>query len=424
MATEGAAMVLPYAVLKRLSRKRGLQISECLALSTSNDPFYVGCPAQYRQARWARWVYGLAGSPVPVHVRRLHYVAASRPEVHRTDGQTYTNSSRDWDLMHHACKYARYLGLIPFEAFEDRRSARPILYAELPASNLSPAKRLAESLLSGLAERLAAELAAKHQSYHVEVWLEKSSVQDEILPAAREHMVNVVTSLGEMSITAVVELVRRIVRLGKPVRIFYVSDFDPAGRNMPVSVARKLEYLLRQHRGSNPSIKLCPIMLTPQQCVRYSLLRTPIKPSDRKARFERCHGPGATELDALAALYPGTIGQILQDVLSYYCSKTLAKQIRSEVRNLMPDLAEKLRERMTRWVPVVGACDREGPAAKADSARGWLYDSGWGYLRQLATYRRYQNSRVGLSPPVCKAETGDDGQLYEMDIIDELVGRA
>lgn len=402
-------MAVPYNVLKRFSRTRGLPITKCLALSKSNDPFYVGAPAHNRHARWARWIYRLAGCPIPVHVRRLHYWAAAKPDINRADGRPYTNSPGDWDLMHHACKYARYLGLIPFEVFEDRRNAQPILFSELQTNTLSPSRRWVNTILSGLTERMSAELAAKHQPYHVEVWLEKSSVLDEVLPVARERMVNIVASLGEMSLTAVVGLVRRIVSFRKPARVFYISDFDPAGRSMPVSVARKLEYLLRHHRASCPSIKLCPVMLTPSQCVRYSLPRTPIRSSNRKARFESCHGPGAVELDALAALHPGSIGRILDDALACYTSKSLAGQIRSEIHKLIPDLSQKLTEQIRGWIPVLGTCNQPSKADHGDLARSWLYDSARGYLCQLSAYRRYLDSAIGLTHPDARRGAAIDG---------------
>ena len=56
---------------------------------------------------------------------------------------------------------------------------------------------------------------------------------------------NLQTGLGELSITATLALVHRLEQALKPARIFYVSDFDPAGQSMPVSVSRKVEYFVR-----------------------------------------------------------------------------------------------------------------------------------------------------------------------------------
>ena len=368
----------------------GRSIEQYLALNRRNDPFYVGTASHYRQARWVGWVYRLAGSPVPVHVRRLHYVAASRLDVRRPDGKPYMNSARDWDLMHHACKYARYLGVIPFEAFEDRRNGLPVTFTRVTASNARPSKQWLDCVLAGLAERVAVELAGQQQPYHVEVWLEKSSVLDEVTPAAKKYMANVVTSLGEMSLTAVVRLLERVVRCGKPVRLFYISDFDPAGRSMPLSVSRKLEYLLRHHHRNRAVVKLCPLMLTSGQCMTYHLPRIPIKKDNpRRRQFENCHGPGATELDSLAGLHPGAIGRLLSQALGVYCSEELARQIRAEAKLLVIKVQDRLSERVSNWIPVVGKCNEHEQTARQRVPVEWLYDSTRDYMSQLAVYRNY-----------------------------------
>ncbi len=383
-------MVAPYAVLKRFAQMRGQSIEKYLALYRRNDPFYMGTPSHYRQAQWIKWIYRLVGSPVPVHVRRLHYLAVSRPDICRPDGTAYTNSPRNWDLMHHSCKYARYLDLIPYEVFEDRRNAQPVIFSEAGQckKNIS-AQRWMQMMLAQLSERVAAGLVGPRQRYYVEVWTEKSSVLDEVLPVARKYMVNVVCSLGEMSLTAVVALVERVLCRAQPTRIFYISDFDPAGRGMPLSVSRKLEYLLRRQR-THPQVKLCNLMLTSKQCGRYHLPRTPISRSNRrKARFECHHGLGATELDALAALCPGTISRLLAQALGSYCSLELARQVSDETQSIIRELAPKLQERLKRWIPVLGTCQELKRNPPNPAITTWLYDSARDYVSQLAAYKRH-----------------------------------
>ena len=38
-----------------------------------------------------------------------------------------------------------------------------------------------------------------------------------------------------------------VVRPGKPTRIFYSGDFDPAGDSMPVAVAHQIEFWLQDY---------------------------------------------------------------------------------------------------------------------------------------------------------------------------------
>jgi hypothetical protein len=132
-------------------------------------------------------------------------------------------------------------------------------------------------------------------------------------PLARQLGLNVQTGVGEISITICRQLVERAGK--RPIRIIYVSDFDPAGQSMPVAAPRKIEWFARKHEdetGTTLDIQLHPIVLTHDQVIEYELTRTPIKESERRAaRFEERFGEGAVELDAMEALHPGELRRIL-----------------------------------------------------------------------------------------------------------------
>jgi hypothetical protein len=158
------------------------------------------------------------------------------------------------------------------------------------------------------------------QSYHVELWCEKTTIADILDPLARQYRLNVVYGMGELSLTACQGLMDRIAANGgRPVRILYLSDFDPAGQSMPTAVARKIEFLVRS-ADSDVDIELRPILLSHEQCVEHRLPRTPIKETElRGARFEQRFGEGATELDALEALRPGQLRRIVEtEILRYW----------------------------------------------------------------------------------------------------------
>jgi len=130
-----------------------------------------------------------------------------------------------------------------------------------------------------------------------------------------------VTSAGFQSITSAVKVLQRacqLVHLGKPARIFYISDFDRAGDGMPVAVARQIEFWL-QDDAPSADIKLTPLALTRNQVITDQLPRIPIKESDvRNAGFEERYGAGAVELDALEALYPGTLADLVREAIESY----------------------------------------------------------------------------------------------------------
>jgi hypothetical protein len=172
-----------------------------------------------------------------------------------------------------------------------------------------------------------------------EVWVEKSGdLDDVLLPICRRTKVNLVPCKGEQGNEACVKLVRRARAAGCPVRILYLSDFDPAGQSMPVAVARKIEFELRRH-DLDLDIQVRPIGLTHEQCIEYKLPRTPIKESERRAaNFEERFGEGATELDALEALHPGELRRIVEREIARY------QRINPEVDRQFSTISNEIRE--------------------------------------------------------------------------------
>jgi len=99
---------------------------------------------------------------------------------------------------------------------------------------------------------------------------------------------------------------------------------------MPVSVARKLEFFLA-NRDLDLDIQLEPIALDKAQVTEYDLPRTPIKKTElRRTSFIAAHGAGAVELDALEALHPGLLAEIVERVILRYYDPDLNKAARSQ----------------------------------------------------------------------------------------------
>jgi len=323
-----------YEDLKDLAKAARVNIPDLLALARDNDPFFCGSPAQLEKAQWFADLWQRFGYSTGVHLRRVHYRLVSQHGPTRQDGTPYENTERCWDYLLKAGKYARYLGLVPVEAFEDHRNPAAQIMAwprygepEPDWSVEDPAWYLPEidaDLGAGLAFRLPEpdvsgyDYEAADQPYHVELWIEKSTMDNELRPVCSSLGVNLVTSLGFQSITSVVSLLKRIAEHGKPARIFYVSDFDPAGDGMPTAAARQVEFWMADF-APDVDIKLTPLALTRDQVKAYRLPRIPVKDSDkRKASFEDRYGEGAVELDALEALHPGVLAGIVREALAPY----------------------------------------------------------------------------------------------------------
>jgi len=358
---EGGAMIINYDYIKQAAKEDGCRIDELLALARTNDPFYQA-PAQVEAAEWfvARWKE--LGYTSGVHVRRMHYALSSMsPPPKRPDGSTYENNLTCWKWLDTASLAARYLGLISSENFIDRRNPNPAIH-EVKSYEPDPEPRIewwdewwkyqlpAVPRLPDLPGRLpdlpnyaATDLPSVcEQPVLIEVWCEKTTMNDVLAPICRKYHVNFVTGAGELSETACYRFLQRVMNAGKPARIFYVSDFDPAGLGMPVSVARKIEFWRRNKpEFADLDIRLDPIILTREQVDEYDLPRIPVKDSDmRKGRFEEVHGEGQVELDALEALHPGELGRIVTGAILQYRDLELPDRVQEAYDEYEAYLAE------------------------------------------------------------------------------------
>lgn len=479
---------MDYNSIKQMAKDKGISIKDLCALAPNNDPFYTGRDAEVKAAEWFVSLWREFGYGAGVHLRRVHYQIVSQdPPVLRPKGKPYGNTQNDWSYLCSAGKYARYLGLVDPQAFVDRRNPDAILNTrwknegdwsyedptpsyevvddeenELPELPVLPE-------LEGLPDELP-ELpnfnvggyaddwdSFVQQSYHVEVWVEKTTMNDVLEPLCKRYNINLVTGAGELSITAVVNFMNRVREAQRPARILYISDYDPAGLGMPISVARKIEFF-QAESGHDLDIRLQPIMLTADQVREYNLPRTPVKESDRrKANWERGHGIGQVELDALEALYPGHLAEIVgAAVLGYYdpgldgrvkaqkkCLEadldderdgvllryvTDTEDIAADYSGLFDEMTElqerfaelvqpfqfeiaayqerldgikarwqKVAENVTKNLEAVDIDVEDYPLPEPDldgESDGLLYDSGRSYLNQLDHYRQYRDDGV------------------------------
>lgn len=393
-----------------------------------------------------------------MHLRRVHYrlVSQHNPTMH--DGTPYENTERCWGYLCDAGKFARYLGLVPVEAFEDHRNpdaqimAWPRMDEPEPDYSIDAPTwylpEIAVDLGAGLTFSLpdpditGYDYEAADQPFHVELWIEKSTMNDVLRPVCSALAVNLVTSLGFQSITSVVSVLKRITEHGKPARIFYVSDFDPAGDGMPTAVARQIEFWLADF-APDIDIRLTPLALTRAQVLQYRLPRIPIKDTDRRrGSFEERHGEGAVELDALEALHPGALAEIVRRAVAPYRDRGLQRrlaiaerqaeqrarqqwkehtaneaaalaileaealaivdQYRGRLTELAAELAaelEPVREQLEAVQQAVHAKlwdfetelpERPEPETEEQDEADWLFDAGRGYLEQIEVYHAHK----------------------------------
>jgi hypothetical protein len=345
-------MPIEYEDLKSLARQIGRPVKDLLALAPGNDPFYAGVPYRRRQGEWFRDLWDRFQFPDGVHLRRIHYVLVSMSEsgeeVLRPDGEPYLNTDNDWHLLDKASLAARYLDLVPADAFVDRRNSAPQIFTPEDALNEYTLRldntEVEEGYFADFPDLPDLDFRLHpDQDYLAEVWVEKSSQNDWLVPLCEARKVNLVVGIGELSEVACRQLVQRAQHFGKPTRILYISDFDPGGRSMPVAAARKIEFNLLKF-DIETDVTLQPIILTEDQCQDYRLPRTPIKDSERrKDKFEDRFGAGATELDALEALHPGEMKRIVDEEISRYIDPTLllrSREVEWAVRDQLREIKE------------------------------------------------------------------------------------
>jgi hypothetical protein len=328
---------MDYTAIKQHAKDNGQRVNDLIVLAPQNDPFYAGTPGDWEMAQWFQKLWDAFYQGQNMHIRRVHYqIISQTPPIVLPNGLPYENTERCWDFLNQASKMARYLRLVDPGAFNDRRNPDPVSYATY--YDASPEVRTRSGLWSSnlrlpdFPNLPSYTIDDFHvdQPYHLEIWCEKSTMNDVLLPLCQRYGAVLQTGLGELSITATLAAVHRLEQAQRPARIFYVSDFDPAGQSMPVAVSRKIEYFVRT-LGLGVDVRLFPVILTLEQVREYQLPRTPIKETERRREsFEGRHGEGAVELDALEALYPGELHDILSRYIETYFDTSLYDRTQNE----------------------------------------------------------------------------------------------
>src|SRR5829696_5848503 len=320
----------PYEDLKRLQRavrlERGCKphIKDLIVLSPQNDPFYAGSETQ---AAMAEWFAGIFGQSTGAHLRRIHYRLVARGNVVRADGVLYENNENSWSYLNNASRFARYLGLTDPEDLVDRRNPAPHIYM---SPSLGLGQEWSYEVDTNPLDRISTHLGNNHlppvevdtevfgyayeealQPYHVEVWAEKTTMNDILVPLCSSLGANYVSGAGYQSITAMVSLLRdRVAKLEKPCRVLYVSDYDAAGRNMPKQMARQMEFWIERY-AADYDIRVEPIVMTAEQSKKY-----PPAPDT-----------GAVELDAMEVTDPGLLGRIVRDSVAQFRDFDLSRKV-------------------------------------------------------------------------------------------------
>ena len=304
------------------ARSPGVSMSDLTVLAAQNDPYRLDTPAGHRDAEWfAQQLEYALMDRTRLHLRGIHYVIVSQDDVVlKPNGLPYKNTEEDWVwLQSKAAKAARWLRYVPFEAITDERNDPPIIHGAAQPEEPWPYIGVGIHVEIPDASRIEPRVGVAHfearQPYHMVIFGEKSSLADVLLPIAIRHHADLYLPTGEISDTLLYKMAKDGADDGRPMRVFSVSDFDPAGHQMPISISRKLQALsnLEFH---DLDFEVRTVALKADQVRDLGLPSTPIKETEKRAdRWREAYGSEQTEIDALATLQPKVLTRIVRDAL-------------------------------------------------------------------------------------------------------------
>lgn len=184
------------------------------------------------------------------------------------------------------------------------------------------------------------------QQYGLVIFGEKTSLEDVLLPIARRFDADLFLPAGEISDTLLYRMAKDGAADGRPMVVFTIADCDPAGHQMPVSIARKLQ-AVRDLLFPDLAFEVVPVALTVDQVRDLGLPSTPLKETERRAdRWRQAFGVEQTEIDALATLRPRALEEIVVAAIEPYYDQTLEWRVSEARRDWRAAAQEMLADRI------------------------------------------------------------------------------
>jgi hypothetical protein len=322
-----------YAEIAKASKESGLSITALTVLSDGNDPYRFDTTTGHENGQWFKaQVDRFVAPDRQIHLRGLFYKVVSVGDVKRPTGSPIVNNWACWKWFLKAASAARYLKCVPLDRISDERSAEPIIIE--PAQPRSGSGDLSTGGSIGIEVPsvdaclpfLVCTRPVAMQPYRIIMIGEKSSLAEVLRPIAEMVKASLYLGPGEMTLTRVAEAVALAAEDGRPAVVLEFVDLDPAGHQMSISVARKLQALRTSHYP-NLKVQLHRVALTIEQVRELNLPSTPLKPKEKRAiKWREKMGHEQTEIDALAALRPDLLRQITLEALKPFFDFGLARR--------------------------------------------------------------------------------------------------
>ena len=178
-------------------------------------------------------------------------------------------SDRGYTQVQNRCALMRREGRLPYHWFADlsRRGYFTHTFAN------------ASDFILSMQGAYRADLW-REAEYRCEVWCESRSIASTILKDCKELAVDLYPCGGFSSMTFVHEAAMQHNNSddARPLKIFYIGDYDPAG----LLIDRSLEGELRNHLNPDIEMDFLRIGITPAQIREYDLPSKPRKKSEKR----------------------------------------------------------------------------------------------------------------------------------------------
>jgi hypothetical protein len=320
------------SIIEAARHAQGYSLGDLTVLSVQVDPYRIDTASGHRDGQWvAQQLNRLVGHSKKIHWRGLHYVIVAKGNVRKPNGEVFRNTDDDWTwLSSVAGKAARWLGYVPFERITDNRNAEPVIFRKASVeaqAYVSIGLDVSIPDADELEPVAFAEGFEPRQAYQFVIFGEKASLEDVVLPVARAKQADAYLNTGEISDTRLHEIARDAAADGRPLVVFTLTDCDPSGYQMSVSIGRKLQ-ALRDLFFPKLQFEVVSVALTVEQVRELGLPSTPLKETEKRAdRWREAFGVEQTEIDALATLQPDVLREILEDAFAPYWDDGLEDRV-------------------------------------------------------------------------------------------------
>ena len=386
--------------IQQFAKHFGISTSALIVLAQQNDPYYIGSISELRSAKWIGGIvtqYLNERGRENVHDRAIHYYILSRNlkrPFKKKDWKLFKGDSNDFHWVMNSIRNARILGLIPWECIEDKKNPEPHIHSYYwNHEDIDQIQITIEDIAKAVSNdrRFVIFNPQLQQPYHVEIWTEKTTINDILLPLGRKYGANVATFSGQSTSTRVYELITRIVTAKKPVRILYISDYDKYGHNMPVSCGRKIQWFLDTYE-MYVDVKLQKILLTKEQVQKYELPSAP-------------DSINKVEIDALEVYYPDETRKIVMQPLDQYIDLKVTEKIAVQNMKIRDAIYETIMEQKDSIGNLLEKLDLNKakelchnfklPISKPKTPDGvdYIYDSDLNYIKQVQKFKDYLKRR-------------------------------